>query len=83
MKKLNVFLLCCFILTLSSAQNYKLNGNFEWYTLSAEGWKVVNVKETYPGGYAINKSWGIGLLGSPLYNNTPDPSFTVPPMGCK
>lgn len=81
MKKLNVFLLCCFILTLSSAQNYKLNGNFEWYTLSAEGWKVVNVKETYPGGYAINKSWGIGLLGSPLYNNTPDPSFTVPPDG--
>ena len=81
MKKINIFLICSFILTLSYAQDYKLNGNFEWATLLVKEWKVVDVVPTYQGGRAINKSWAIGMLGSPLYDNTPVPAFSKPPDG--
>lgn len=81
MKKINIFLICSFILTLSYAQDYKLNGNFEWATFLVQQWKVVDVVPTFQGGNAINKSWAIGMLGSPLYDNTPVPAFSKPPDG--
>ncbi len=64
-----------------NAQTLKLNGNFEWAGITTSGWKVVDVVETLKSGYAINKTWGIGLYGTPLYSNTEQPSFSTPPDG--
>lgn len=81
MKRLLILLTGVFVSFFVSAQVSKLDGNFEWAGITTSGWKVVDVEPTFPGGTAINKTWTIGLVGTPLYNNTPDPTFTTPPDG--
>lgn len=81
MKKIFIFSTFVLFFAFGHAQVSKLDGNFEWAGITTQGWKVVDVKPTLQGGYAINKTWGIGLVGTPMYNNTPTPAFTLPPDG--
>ena len=83
MKKIIILLTGVLMYCFANAQteNLKLNGNFEWPSITTFGWKVVDVVPTLEQGYAHNKTWAIGLYGSPLYSNSPQPTFNTPPDG--
>lgn len=80
MRKIILLLTCSFIYSLTYAQVSKLNGNFEWAGITTQGWKVVDVIPTFQGGSAINKTWAIGIYGTPLYSGE-SYTFTTPPDG--
>ncbi len=81
MKKIFIFATFVMFFTFSHAQVSKLDGNFEWAGITTTGWKVVDVIPTFQGGFAYNKTWAIGLVGTPLYSNSSTPAFTLPPDG--
>lgn len=81
MKKIILLLTCSFIYSLTYAQVSKLNGNFEWAGITTQGWKVVDVVPTYQGGLAYNKTWALGIYGTPLYSGEGGYTFTTPPDG--